>query len=53
MRVGIDYLLPIFTNSVGADDLEELRKSLFDSGNLTRPYHSVNADINKRIRYLE
>ena len=25
----------------------------FDSGNLTQPYHSVNTDVHKRIRYLE
>jgi ATP-dependent phosphofructokinase / diphosphate-dependent phosphofructokinase len=52
-RVGIDYLLPIFTNSIGQDDMEEIRVMLFNSGNLTRSYHSVNTDINKRIRYLE
>ena len=49
---GIEYLLPIFTNAVGEDDMEYVRQSLFDSGNLTQPYHSVNTDINKRIRYL-
>jgi ATP-dependent phosphofructokinase / diphosphate-dependent phosphofructokinase len=37
---GIRYLLPIFTNAIGMDDLEAL------------PYHSVNTDINKRIKYL-
>src|SRR5262245_8425162 len=52
-RVGIDYLLPIFSSALGQDDLESVRGSLFDSGNLTRPYHSVNTDVNKRIRYLE
>jgi 6-phosphofructokinase 1 len=52
-RIGIDYLLPIFTNSIGQDDMEEVRRSLFNSGNLTRPYHSVNTDINKRICYLD
>jgi 6-phosphofructokinase len=52
-RVGIDYLLPIFTNSIGADDMEALRQTSFDAGNLTRPYHSVNTDVNKRIRYLD
>jgi 6-phosphofructokinase 1 len=51
--VGIDYLLPIFANAVGHDDVEYIRQSLFDSGNLTRPYHSVNTDLRKRIRYLE
>ena len=52
-RVGIDYLLPIFTNSVGQDDMEEVRQMLFNAGNLTRPYHSVNTDVNKRICYLD
>jgi 6-phosphofructokinase 1 len=51
-RVGADYLLPIFTRAVGHDDLEYLRHAAFDPGNLFRPYHSVNTDINKRIRYL-
>jgi len=52
-RVGIDYLLPIFTNSIGHDDMEVIRQTLFNPGNLTRAYHSVNTDINKRIRYLD
>jgi 6-phosphofructokinase len=52
-RVGIDYLLPIFSNALGQDDMESTRQSLFNSGNLTRPFHSVNTDVNKRIRYLD
>lgn len=52
-RLGIEYLLPIFTDAIGADDMEHTRQTLFDSGNLFRPYHSVNTDINKRIRFLE
>lgn len=51
-RIGVEYLLPIFTNAIGQDDMESVRQSLFDSGNLTQPYHSCNTDINKRIRYL-
>jgi 6-phosphofructokinase 1 len=51
-QVGIDYLLPIIRNSVGHDDVEAMR-TVFDSGHLTRPYHSVNTDVNKRIQYLE
>jgi 6-phosphofructokinase 1 len=51
-RTGIDYLLPIFTNAVGEDDMEHTRQTLFAAGNLTEPYHSINTDINKRIRYL-
>ena len=51
-RLGVEYLLPIFTRAVGHDDLEYQRHASFDSGNLFRPYHSVNTDIDKRIRYL-
>ena len=49
-RIGIEYLLPIFTNAIGHADVEYLRESTFDAGSLFRPYHSVNTDINKRIR---
>ena len=52
-RVGIDYLLNIFNNAIGHDDVEYIRQKLFDSGNLTEPYHSVNTDVAKRIRYLD
>ena len=52
-RLGIEYLLPIFTNAIGSDDVEHIRQTLFDSGNLFRPYHSVNTDIQKRVRYLD
>lgn len=51
--LGIDYLRSIFTDAIGEDDMEHLRQTLFASGNLTQPYHSINTDINKRIRYLE
>jgi 6-phosphofructokinase 1 len=52
-RVGVDYLLPIFNNAIGAEDIESVRQSLFRRGNLTEAYHSVNVDINKRICYLD
>jgi hypothetical protein len=32
--------------------MEHTRQTLFASGNLTQPYHSINTDVNKRIRYL-
>jgi len=51
-QMGIDYLLPIFTNAMGSDDLEAMRSELFAESNLSLPFHSVNTDINKRIRYL-
>ena len=52
-RVAVDYLLPIFTNAIGHSDIEAIRQTVFDSGSLFRPYHSVNTDINKRIRYVD
>ena len=52
-RTGVEYLLPIFTNAIGHADVEYVREATFDAGSLFRPYHSVNTDINKRIRYLE
>lgn len=52
-RIGTEYLLPIFTNAIGHADVEYVREATFDAGSLFRPYHSVNTDINKRIRYLE
>jgi 6-phosphofructokinase 1 len=50
--VGIDYLTPIFTNAIGWDDLEAMRSDLFEVEHLLLPYHSVNTDIAKRIRFL-
>ncbi|MBC8094457.1 MAG: 6-phosphofructokinase, partial [Akkermansiaceae bacterium] len=52
-RLGIEYLLPIFTDAIGNDDAEHMRQTLFAPGNLAQPYHSINTDVHKRIRYLE
>lgn len=52
-RLGIDYLLPIFTDAIGNDDAEHMRQTLFAPGNLAQPYHSINTDVHKRIRYLQ
>lgn len=52
-RVGIDYLLPIFKDAIGDDDMEHMRQTLFAPGNLTQPYHSINTDVNKRVRYFD
>ena len=52
-QLGIDYLLPIFTDAIGEDDAEHMRQTLFAAGNLAQPYHSINTDVHKRIRYLE
>jgi 6-phosphofructokinase 1 len=52
-RLGIDYLMPIFTDAIGEDDMEHMRRTLFAPGNLSQPYHSINTDVHKRIRYLQ
>jgi len=49
---GIDYLHPIFTNAIGADDVESIRTQMFSAGSVRNRYQSVNTDIRKRIRYL-
>ncbi len=51
-KLGIDYLLPIFTDAIGEEDAEHIRQTLFAAGNLAQPYHSINTDVHKRIRYL-
>jgi 6-phosphofructokinase 1 len=51
-KLGIQYLLPIFTDAIGDDDAENMRRTLFAAGNLVQPYHSINTDVHKRIRYL-
>jgi 6-phosphofructokinase 1 len=51
-KLGIEYLLPIFSGAIGYDDAEHMRQTLFDSGHLSQPYHSINTDVHKRIRYL-
>jgi hypothetical protein len=52
-KIGIEYLLPIFGDAIGYDDMEDTRLTLFDPGNLFRSYHSVNTDINRRIQFLD
>jgi ATP-dependent phosphofructokinase / diphosphate-dependent phosphofructokinase len=52
-KLGIEYLMPIFTDAIGEDDAEHMRQTLFAAGNLAQPYHSINTDVHKRIRYLE
>ena len=51
-QMGIEYLKPIFNNAIGADDMEHIGQT-FAPGNITEPYHSINTDVNKRIRYLD
>ncbi len=51
-RLGVEYLLPIFTDAIGWDDAEHMRQTSFAAGSLRELYHSINTDVNKRIRYL-
>jgi len=50
--LGMEYLKPIFTRAVGADDVEYIRREVFDAGCLSNRYQSINSDIRRRIRYL-
>ena len=51
-KQGIEYFRQMFTNALGADDVEAIR-SLFHTGNLVHPYDSVNVHVNKRIRRID
>ncbi len=33
-KLGVEYLLPIFTNAIGEDDMEFTRQTLFAAGQL-------------------
>ena len=50
--LGVQYLRPIFSSSVGADDVEYIRREVFDDGCLNGAYQSITTDIRKRIRRL-
>ena len=52
-ELGIRYLREIFTGAIGYDDVEYLRNTTFAPGNLDEPYHSINTDVQKRIRYID
>ena len=51
-KLGVQYLLPIFTNAIGTDDMEHIQRELFSPGNLTTRFRSLNIDIQKRMQYL-
>lgn len=48
-KLGRQYLQPIFSEAIGADDVEFIRNELFNAGNLWTRYQSVNIDIQKRL----
>jgi 6-phosphofructokinase 1 len=52
-HTGVKYLLPIFTGAIGHDDVEHIRQTVFDAGNLFTPYYSVNTALNKRIKFAD
>jgi hypothetical protein len=39
--VAVAYLQPIFADAIGADDMEEVRRTLFHPGNLTRGHDTI------------
>ena len=49
---GVEYLQPIFTNAIGTDDMEQLRRDTFSPGSLTTRYQSVNVALHKRLQVL-
>ncbi len=51
-KIGVDFLLPIFTNAIGMEDLEHQRLETFNRANLTQRYQSINVDIHKRIEVV-
>jgi hypothetical protein len=48
----LKHLRNLFTNALGVDDFEASR-SIFSSGSIVHPYHSLSVDINQRTRRLE
>ena len=51
--LGRDYLNSIFANAIGHEDVESIHAKLFQPGNLSTRYQSINVDIQKRMRYLD
>lgn len=51
-KLGVEYLLKIFTDAIGHDDVESIRTSQFDPGNLTNRYRGFNIPMHKRIQRL-
>ena len=52
-QLGVQYLLPIFTNAIGVDDMEFLRTELFNPNNPADRYRSINVEIQKKTEFLE
>jgi 6-phosphofructokinase len=52
-ETGIRYLVPIFSQAIGAEDVEQIRHSLFDSGNLQDEYRSISVAMERRTETLD
>ena len=52
-ETGIGYLLPIFSDAIGAEDVEQIRHSLFDTGNLQDEYRSISVAMQRRTQTLD
>ncbi|MCH7988913.1 MAG: 6-phosphofructokinase [Planctomycetes bacterium] len=52
-ELGVQYLLPIFTDAIGVDDMEFLRTELFNPNNPADRYRSINVEIQKKTEFLE
>lgn len=52
-RLGKEYLMTMFSNGIGNDDVEQIRTELFAPGKLSTRYQSVNIDIQRRIETLK
>jgi 6-phosphofructokinase len=52
-ELGVQYLLPIFTDAIGVGDMEFLRTELFNPNNPAGRYQSINVEIQKKTRFLE
>ena len=52
-ETGIRYLVPIFSDAIGAGDVEQIRHSLFDSSNLQDEYRSISVAMERRTETLD
>ena len=52
-ELGRRYLMPIFNQAIGRDDVEAMYAKLFNPANLVMRYQSFNVEIQKRVQYLD
>jgi 6-phosphofructokinase 1 len=51
-KLGCQYLMPIFDNAIGSEDVEFIRDELFSAGSLLNRYQSKNVALQKRVQTL-